>query len=452
MVTNNPFASTQSGNSVEDRVRGAADYGVGLYSLVFSLIPPRFQSAAAALGFGSTSYNRQDSLNKLRRCVDDGTARAPIASLVLLIFHSAMLIFARGVSDSADTREAEYVLDLCLRQYPDSPLFRFFQGRLERGKSRLSKALDAYRFAQLKSNDVVAMADLCAYERAWCCSLLGEHAKAAGLFATLARNSPWSPCFYGYLAGSAHFAHAFCLIQNRLAQDDSFKLSLKAAVAQKDDPLTDARRAMFKACQLFKAVPSAVQRRHGKLIPPEAFAECRAQQFNKCLEKLCPDLNDDKFKHEATWEQLYTLARSLCFPSLEVAYFWNGLFQVTQDRRNQMLAELEKSQRFYSSNAASWASHEALFTLMKGALLRESQCYLEAESVLKYFDEHGGTWGAHFAKFEQGMCRFHQNDKNGAILLWEQVGNSEHFFEPRLRFRVRSAMTMATSSSSSLPS
>jgi hypothetical protein len=453
----------RAGGCVEDCVRGSTDLGLGLFSLVFSLIPPRFMAVISALGFSGTQYSRPEALGKLRSCVEGGTARAPVAALVLLIFHSAMLIFARGVSDDADSDEAMYVLGLCLRQYPESPLFRFFEGRLLRGQSRLQDACVAYRLAQLKANDVKAMFDLCEYERAWCFSLLGHHALAADLFSTLARQSPWSPCFYGYLAGAAHFSHAIHVIAMHKSKD-GLRRTLESALALGANPLDEARRwvgvralcradarmeqhsAMFSAGLWFAAVPTAVRKRAGRVIPPEGFATARATQFSEACREFCGSATlPDGFKKSATWEQLELLAGVLCTPSLEVAYFWNGFFQISQARRLDILHELPGLQHLMAGNKAR---HEPLVRLMSAALLRECSQIPKALQELAHFDSASSAmpdaWTAQFAKFERGLCLWGCKDKAGALEQWSDVADSGHFFEPRLRFKVRSAMNMAS--------
>jgi len=152
------------GATIEDRVRASSKMGTGLFHLVFSLIPPRFSSViGSAMGF-ETVPDRRKGLSCLRFCVDQGTSRSPLAALALLAFHSAMLILARGVSDDADMKEATEVLEACLRQYPDSPLFRFFEGRLQRGRGRLSHAADAFEVAQKCTRNIHQLAYLCICE------------------------------------------------------------------------------------------------------------------------------------------------------------------------------------------------------------------------------------------------------------------------------------------------
>jgi len=443
----------RKGTSVEDRVRGAASLGVGLYGLVFSFIPPRFQGVASTLGFGSAGCSRQASLAHLRACVQSGTARAPVASLVLLIFHSAMLIFARGVSDEADTVEAAAVLDLCVRQYPESPLFRFFQGRLERGHSRLGFALDAYALAQQRCGDVPAMHDLCTYERAFCLTLQGEYGSAAGLFATLARQSPWSPCFYGYLAGAAYFSHATDVVLRHGAHPEAsaFGDSLQAAVEGRRPPLEEARVAMLSAARWFKAVPAAVQKRHGRTIPPEAFAEARAAAFNARADAVfgpgAPSA-EVALKSTATWAQLEALSRALCLPTLEVALFWNGFFQMSPRARAAALDTMTQAAQLLRGDGDAWTrTHEPTLQLMRAAMLRECGRVREAEAELDFFVGKEALWQRHFATFERGLCRYVQGDVRGAVAAWASVGDSGFFFDARLKFRVRSAMAMVDAKS-----
>jgi len=157
--------------TVMDRVIASSKMGTGLFHLVFSLIPARFASMiGTAMGFESTA-DRSKGLRYLRYCVEQGTSRAPLAALVLLGFHSAMLILARGVADDADSREAFRVLEECLRQYPDSPLFRFFEGRLYRGRGKLQKACESFEIAQKCSRNIHQLAYLCICEFAF----IGHH-------------------------------------------------------------------------------------------------------------------------------------------------------------------------------------------------------------------------------------------------------------------------------------
>ena len=92
--------------TLAQRILASSQLGMGLFNLVFSLIPPRFTSMiGTAMGFESNA-DRKVGLRLLRECASPGTSRSPLAALVLLIFHSAMLILARGLSDDTDTNEA----------------------------------------------------------------------------------------------------------------------------------------------------------------------------------------------------------------------------------------------------------------------------------------------------------------------------------------------------------
>lgn len=161
-ATNNGYGPLVSpGASLVDRIRASSELGNGLFHLVFSMIPHRVASMlGTAMGL-ETSADRKRGLALLQSCVQQGTSRAPLACLALLGFHSAMLIIARGISDDANSSLASAVLNICQRQYPDSPLFRFFEGRLHRSNANLSDAINAFQVSQKFSGSVKTLIHLC---------------------------------------------------------------------------------------------------------------------------------------------------------------------------------------------------------------------------------------------------------------------------------------------------
>lgn len=412
----------------QDRIDSFGLLGSGIFTLSFSMIPPKFQSVVGkALGFDTQAHKREDGLGLLVAAMNKRTSRGPIAALVLLSFHSAMLIMTRGLSTTKAEEEEEdsewiatKVLEQCLWQYPDSPMFRFLEGRLLRGKCQVELARQAFEVSEHCALGMNALVHISLYEHAWCEGLLQNFHRAGELFSRVAKESRWSPSFYSFLAASFYYEYAYRVLvlgQAGLGSTNS------------------AKRALFQALSLFRLVPTGVKVfKRGHVIPPEALALQRVKEVDAAIGQVFElgvlPSNLDSVSCEVL-VRLCTMCPLL--PSLECLYIWNALFQ--SPHKEQLLRDL----------ARPAPSAEPTSLLYRGYLLRELGRYREAEQELGLLVEGNGgsgngNWAVEFAKYERGLCQFALGDKQRAAASWHSVKDTTHPMDARLRFRLRGAL------------
>ncbi|KTG06991.1 hypothetical protein cypCar_00030747 [Cyprinus carpio] len=116
---------------VLDRLKGSVSFGYGLFHLCISMVPPHLLKIVNLLGFPG---DRHQGLASLAYASESKDMKAPLATLALLWYHTVVQpFFALDGSDSqAGLLEAKAILQKKAMVYPNSSLFIFFKGRVQR--------------------------------------------------------------------------------------------------------------------------------------------------------------------------------------------------------------------------------------------------------------------------------------------------------------------------------
>ncbi|KAK7826861.1 hypothetical protein U0070_026457, partial [Myodes glareolus] len=114
-----------------NRLKGAVSFGYGLFHLCISMVPPNLLKIINLLGFPG---DRLQGLSSLTYASESKDMKAPLATLALLWYHTVVRpFFALDGSDSkAGLDEAKEILLKKEASYPNSSLFMFFKGRIQR--------------------------------------------------------------------------------------------------------------------------------------------------------------------------------------------------------------------------------------------------------------------------------------------------------------------------------
>uniref|UniRef100_G1P8Z4 Tetratricopeptide repeat domain 39C n=1 Tax=Myotis lucifugus TaxID=59463 RepID=G1P8Z4_MYOLU len=180
------------------RLRGAVSFGYGLFHLCISMVPPNLLKIINLLGFPG---DRRQGLSSLMYASESKDMKAPLATLALLWFHTVVRpFFALDGSDSrAGLEEAKEILRRKEAAYPNSSLFMFFKGRIQRLECQINSALASFHTALELAADQREIQHVCLYEIGWCSMIELNFQDAFGSFERLKNESRWSQCYYAYL-------------------------------------------------------------------------------------------------------------------------------------------------------------------------------------------------------------------------------------------------------------
>ncbi|XP_010783611.1 tetratricopeptide repeat protein 39C [Notothenia coriiceps] len=188
-----------------DRLKGSVSFGYGLFHLCISMVPPHLLKIVNLLGFPG---DRLQGLSALTYASESTDMKAPLATLALLWYHTVVQpFFALDGSDTqAGLMEAKSILQQREAIYPNSSLFMFFKGRVQRLECQISSALTSFRDALELASDQREIQHVCLYEIGWCSMIELSYREAYRAFERLKTESRWSQCYYAYLTGACRGA------------------------------------------------------------------------------------------------------------------------------------------------------------------------------------------------------------------------------------------------------
>ncbi|XP_012870267.1 PREDICTED: tetratricopeptide repeat protein 39C [Dipodomys ordii] len=156
-----------------NRLKGAVSFGYGLFHLCISMVPPNLLKIINLLGFPG---DRLQGLSSLTYASESKDMKAPLATLALLWYHTVVRPFFAldGSDNKAGLDEAKEILLKKEAAYPNSSLFMFFKGRIQRLEGHISFV-------------------------GWCSMIELNFKDAFDSFERLKNESRWSQCYYAYL-------------------------------------------------------------------------------------------------------------------------------------------------------------------------------------------------------------------------------------------------------------
>ncbi|CAL1579619.1 unnamed protein product [Knipowitschia caucasica] len=183
-----------------DRLKGSVSFGYGLFHLCISMVPPHLLKIVNLLGFPG---DRHQGLAALAYASESKDMKAPLATLALLWYHTVVQPFFAldGANTQAGLTEAKSILQQRETTYPDSSLFMFFKGRVQRLECQISSALTSFSSALDLASEQREIQHVCLYEIGWCSMIELNFRDAYRAFERLKNESRWSQCYYAYLTG-----------------------------------------------------------------------------------------------------------------------------------------------------------------------------------------------------------------------------------------------------------
>ncbi|RVE61914.1 hypothetical protein OJAV_G00175360 [Oryzias javanicus] len=188
-----------------DRLKGSVSFGYGLFHLCISMVPPHLLKIVNLLGFPG---DRHQGLSALTFASESKDMKAPLATLALLWYHTVVQPFFAldGADTQAGLTEAKSILQQKEPMYPNSSLFMFFKGRVQRLECQISSALTSFSHALDLASDQREIQHVCLYEIGWCSMIELNYGEAYRAFERLKTESRWSQCYYAYLTGACQGA------------------------------------------------------------------------------------------------------------------------------------------------------------------------------------------------------------------------------------------------------
>ncbi|NXD64415.1 TT39C protein, partial [Eolophus roseicapillus] len=181
-----------------NRLKGAVSFGYGLFHLCISMVPPNLLKIINLLGFPG---DRLQGLSSLMYASESKDMKAPLATLALLWYHTVVRPFFAldGSDNKAGLKEAKEILAKKESAYPNSSLFMFFKGRIQRLEVLhvvfLLTNFFSPPFVILCFSDVIKLVLLLG----WCSMIEMNFKDAFESFERLKNESRWSQCYYAYL-------------------------------------------------------------------------------------------------------------------------------------------------------------------------------------------------------------------------------------------------------------
>uniref|UniRef100_A0A3P9IZI5 Tetratricopeptide repeat domain 39C n=1 Tax=Oryzias latipes TaxID=8090 RepID=A0A3P9IZI5_ORYLA len=175
-----------------DRLKGSVSFGYGLFHLCISMVPPHLLKIINLLGFPG------DRLQGLSSLMYASETQLPSFTVMLLV----LPFFALDGSDTHEgLLEAKAILQRKSVVYPNSSLFMFFEGRVQRLECHINSALTCFHDALELASDQREIQHVCLYEIGWCSMIELNFEDGFRAFERLKNESRWSQCYYAYLTG-----------------------------------------------------------------------------------------------------------------------------------------------------------------------------------------------------------------------------------------------------------
>ncbi|XP_061694554.1 tetratricopeptide repeat protein 39C-like isoform X2 [Syngnathoides biaculeatus] len=181
-----------------DRLKGSVSFGYGLFHLCISMVPPHLLKIVNLLGFPG---DRLQGLSALAYASESKDMKAPLATLALLWYHTVVQPFfaLHGSDTHSGLAEAKAILRRRETVYPNSSLFMFFKGRVQRLESQIGAALTSFNDALHLASEQREIQHVCLYEIGWCNMIELNYSESFKAFERLKDESRWSQCYYAYL-------------------------------------------------------------------------------------------------------------------------------------------------------------------------------------------------------------------------------------------------------------
>ncbi|XP_058524028.1 tetratricopeptide repeat protein 39B-like [Ochotona princeps] len=372
---------------------GGVKFGLGVFNLMLSLVPPRTLKLLNIVGY---TGDREVGLALLNESASE-THINNILSVLTLFFYYSYVYVAFGV-EKLSISATENLFLVYLHKFPNCVVLKFFHARFTMLRGNFERAQLKLQECIFTQNEWKQVHHLCYWELMWCHIYMQEWRQAYHYANLLSQHSRWSKALYMY---------SKAIILALLPSDFVKSVSEDRNV-------------------LFLKVDSLRIKFLGTPVPIEKFVAEKGQRY-------------------ATTTGWYTAQ-----PLLEFIYAWSG-FRVMSKKIeliSSWLSIIDKGKDLLQENPNEEYGTDdlSLLNLLKGLCLKHLGKYLKAEhyfnrviqkeKMLKY--DH---YLVPYSYYELGILHYLKGDYANAMKNLDNIKNyKDYSMEARLQFRAHIAL------------
>ncbi|XP_052040755.1 tetratricopeptide repeat protein 39B-like [Apodemus sylvaticus] len=374
-------------------LNGGIKFGVGVFNLMFSLVPPKSLKLLNMVGY---SGDRDVGLALLHDSASEPHINNILSVFTLLFYYNYVRVVV-GV-EKASTAATESLFLIYLEKFPNCVVLKFFRARFNMLNGNFESAKLKLQECIITQNEWKQVHHLCYWELMWCHIFLQNWKQAYNYANLLYQHSRWSKAIYTY---------SKAIILALLPPDsvDSENESLSSYFLR-----VDSLRIKFL----------------GSSVPIEKFIAEKSQRYGT------------------------TTGWFTAQPLLEFIYAWSGFRVMSKkiDLISSWLLIIDKGKELLNENPNEEYGIDdmSLLNLLKGLCLKHLGKHLKAEhyfirvirkeKMLKY--DH---YLVPYSYYELGMLHYLKGDYANATKNLDIIKNyKDYSMEARLQFRAHIAL------------
>lgn len=372
---------------------GGVKFGLGVFNLMFSLVPPRSLKLLNIVGY---SGDREVGLALLHESASEPHINNILSVFTLLFYYNYVRVVV-GV-EKASTSATESLFLIYLQKFPNCVVLKFFRARFSMLNGNFETAQLKLQECIITQNEWKQVHHLCYWELMWCHIFLQNWKQAYNYANLLSQHSRWSKAIYMYSK-----AIIMALLPPNSVNSDNESMST-----------------------VFLHVDSLRIKFLGSSVPIEKFIAEKSQRYGT------------------------TTGWFTAQPLLEFMYAWSG-FRVMSKKIeliSSWLSIIDRGKDLLNENPNEEYGIDdmSLLNLLKGLCLKHLGKHLKAEhyfirvirkeKMLKY-----DRYLVPYSYYELGMLHYLKGDYANATKNLDYIKNyKDYSMEARLQFRAHIAL------------
>ncbi|GAN04812.1 hypothetical protein MAM1_0074c04277 [Mucor ambiguus] len=214
-----PPSTTATTSVYHQTVKHGAYFGIGLFHMIFSLLPSKVGKLLNSIGFHTS---RSTVIHLLRAAYNGNSMYSSLSALVLLTFYTNITMYIQpNLNHFFLLKDAKAILKTMQSKCPNGRLWHLIQGKFKRIEGNLTDAvtlftkakaphhtqqpeeeeIDAHNYFRSASiSEFTQFRSFAIYETGWAHIYAGNYTQASEAFFCLESICNWSRLFYHYIA------------------------------------------------------------------------------------------------------------------------------------------------------------------------------------------------------------------------------------------------------------